>query len=85
LRSALPGDGPEAEVAYDHARHAIQITQEGGETAEFADRPERFLFMEIDPKSNKLKPAMEWGCPVFYHLAREVEGGAPGTDQRDTE
>jgi hypothetical protein len=77
-RSSAAGGEPKLEVAYDRSRHVIQITQEGGETAEFEDRPARFLLMDRDPETGKMKPAMEWGCPVFYHLTREVEGGAPG-------
>ena len=71
---AIVDDGdPKVEVSYDRSRHIIQIAQEGGETAEFDDRPALFLFMERDPKTGKTKPAMEWGSPVHYHLAREAE------------
>jgi hypothetical protein len=52
-RSALAGGEAIAEVAYDRSRHVIQITQEGGETAEFDDRPARFLLMDRDPKTKK--------------------------------
>ncbi len=31
------------------ARHVIKITQEGGKTAEFEDRPLRFLVMDRNP------------------------------------
>jgi hypothetical protein len=70
----IADDGdPKVEVSYDRSRHIIRIGQEGGETAEFDDRPARFLFMEHDSQTGKTKPAMEWGSPVYYHLAREAE------------
>src|SRR5271166_5833062 len=72
-RSVLFGDEPKLEVAYDRSRHVIQICREGEETAEFDDRPQRFLFMERDPETGKTRPAMEWGSPVYYHLARQAE------------
>jgi len=72
-RAIVDDRDPKVEVSYDHARHIVQIAQEGGETSEFDDRPVRFLFMERDPETGKTKPAMEWGSPVYYHLAREEE------------
>ena len=73
-RSALAGGEPQVEVAYDRSRHVIKITQEGGETAEFEDRPARFLLMDRDPKTKRVKPVMEWGNPVYYYLASEAGG-----------
>jgi hypothetical protein len=73
--SGAEADGePTVEVAYDRSRHVIQITEPGGETAEFDDRPARFLFMHRDPKTKKVKPVMERGNPVYYYLAREAGG-----------
>ena len=72
-RSFEADGAPKLEVDYDRSRHVIKITQEGGETAEFDDRPARFLFMERDSETGKMKPEMEWGNPVYYHLAREAE------------
>jgi hypothetical protein len=71
-RSELADGEPTVQVAYDRWRHLIQITQEGGETAEFDDRPVRFLLMDRDPKTKTLKPVMEWGNPVYYYLASEA-------------
>jgi hypothetical protein len=69
---------PKVEVAYDRSRHVIQITEPGGKTAEFDDRPVRYLLMVRDPKTKALKPVIEWGKPVCYYLAPEkwaVGGG----------
>ena len=63
---------PKLEVDYDRSRHVIQITQEGEETAEFDNRPARFLLMDRDPETKKVKPVLEWGNPVYYYLAREA-------------
>ncbi len=73
FRAIVDDRVPKVEVSYDRSRHIIQIAQEGGEAAEFDDRPARFLFMERDPETGKTKPAMEWGSLVYYHLAREAE------------
>jgi len=73
FREIVDDGDPKVEVSYDRSRHIIQIAQEEGQTAEFDDRPARFLFMEHDSQTGKTKPAMEWGSPVYYHLAREVE------------
>jgi len=73
FRAIVDDRDPKVEVSYDRSRHIIQIAQEGGETAEFDDRPARFLFMEHDSEWGKTKPAMEWGSPVYYHLAGEAE------------
>ena len=32
-----------------------------------------------------MKPAMDWGNPVYYYLAREVEGEAPGMESANAE
>ncbi len=74
-RSVLFGDEPKLEVSYDRSRHVIRITQEGGETAEFDDRPARFRLMERDTKTKTVKPVLEWGNPVDYYLASEAGGG----------
>ena len=63
---------PKLEVDYDRSRHVIQVTQEGEKTSEFDDRPARFLLMDRDPETNKVKPVLEWGDPVYYYLAREA-------------
>jgi len=73
FRAIVDDRDPKVEVSYDRSRHIIRIAQEVGETADFDDRPARFLFMEHDSETGKTKPAMEWGSPVYYHLAREAE------------
>jgi len=73
FRAIVDDRDPKVEVSYDRSRHIIQIAREGEETAEYDDRTARFLFMEHDSETGKTKPAMEWGSPVYYHLAREAE------------
>ncbi len=70
-RAVLFGDEPKLEVAYDPSRHLIQISQEGEDTAEFDDRPARFLCMDRDPSIGKIAPVLERGRPVYYYLAAE--------------
>ena len=66
---------PKVEVTYDRARHIIKITQPGGKTAEFDDRPVRFLVMDRNPVTKALEPVIIRGEPLYYYLAREVGGG----------
>jgi hypothetical protein len=66
---------PKVEVAYDRSRHVIQITEPGGETAEFDDRPVRFLVMDRNLVTKALEPVIIRGEPLYYYLAREVGGG----------
>ncbi len=68
------GDEPKVDVAYDRSRHVIQTTQEGGKTAEFEDRPARFLVMDRNPVTKALEPVLIRGEPLYYYLAREVGG-----------
>ena len=63
---------PSVEVTYDRSRHVIRITEQNGKTAEFDDRPERFLLMIRNPVSKALEPVIDFGKPVYYYLAREV-------------
>ena len=84
-RSFEPDGAPKLEVDYERSRHVIKITQEGEKTAEFDDRPARFLLMDREPETKKVKPVMEWGNPVYYYLAREVEGESPGMESSNTE
>jgi hypothetical protein len=60
------------EVSYDRSRHVIRITEQNGKTAEFDDRPERFLLMIRSPVTKALEPVIDFGKPVYYYLAREV-------------
>jgi hypothetical protein len=66
---------PKVEVTYDRARHVIKITQSGGKTAEFDDRPVRFLVMDRNPVTKALEPVIIRGEPLYYYLAREIGGG----------
>ena len=70
-RSVLFGGEPKLEVAYDRSRHLIQINQEGEATAEFDDRPARFLCMDRNPITGKIAPVLERGRPVYYYLASD--------------
>ncbi len=65
---------PKVDVTYDRARHVIQIKVPGGKTAEFEDRPMRFLVMDRNPVTKALEPVIIRGEPLYYYLAREVGG-----------
>ena len=65
---------PQVEVAYDRSRHVIQIKVPGDKTAEFDDRPVRFLVMDRNPVTKALEPVIIRGEPLYYYLAREVGG-----------
>ena len=74
FRALVDDRDPKVEVSYDRSRHIIQIAQEGGETAEFEDRPARFLLMDRDPVTKALEPVIIRGEPLYYYLAREIGG-----------
>ena len=63
-----------AEVKFDRARHVIKITHEGGKTAEFEERPIRFLVLDRNPVTKALEPVIIRGEPLYYYLAWEVGG-----------
>ena len=71
-RAVLFGDEPKLEVAYDRSRHVIQINQEGEGTAEFDDRPVRFLVMDRNPATKALEPVIIHGEPLHDYLARDI-------------
>ena len=62
---------PKFEVDYDRSRHVVRITGPDGKTAEFDDRPERFLVMARNPKTRALEAVFVDGEPFYYYLARE--------------
>jgi hypothetical protein len=66
---------PPVEIQHDRKRRRLRIVGPTGQTAEFADRPTRFLVMARDPRTNELKPVLMRGEPVVYYLCPEVEGG----------
>jgi hypothetical protein len=72
--SAEPGPPP-VEIQHDRKRHRLRIVGRDGQTAEFADRPTRFLVMARDPRTKELKPVMMRGEPVVYYLCPEVASG----------
>jgi hypothetical protein len=63
---------PQVEVQHDRKRRRLRIMGRDGQTAEFADRPTRFLVMARDPRNGELKPVMMRGEPVIYYLCPEV-------------
>ena len=62
---------PKFELAYDRSHHIIRITEPGGKTAEFDDRPTRFLVMTRNPGTRAPEPVIFGGEPLYYYLARE--------------
>jgi hypothetical protein len=68
---AEPGPPP-VEIQYDRKRRRLRIAGQDGQTAEFADRPTRYLLMAPDPKTKELRPVMMGGEPVIYCLCPEI-------------
>jgi hypothetical protein len=70
---AAPAPGrPAVQLGHDRKKHRLKITTPDGRTAQFEDRPERFLVMARDPKTNTLQPVIVRGEPLYYYLSREV-------------
>ena len=67
-----PPPEPKVDLTYDRSRHVIRIREPNGKTAEFDDRPVRFLVMDRNPVTKALVPVIIHGQPLYYYLAREI-------------
>ncbi len=65
---------PKVEITRDPARRVIKVTGRDGKTALFEDKPTRFLVMDRNPVTKALEPVIIHGEPLYYYLAREVDG-----------
>ncbi len=63
---------PPFQFKHDRRKHRFRITGPDGQTAQFKDRPARFLVMARDPKTRTLKPVVARGEPLYYYLSPEV-------------
>jgi hypothetical protein len=63
---------PAVRVEHDRKRRRLRIIGRDGQTAEFADRPTRFLVLARDPSRNELRPVVMRGEPVVYYLCPEA-------------
>ena len=72
LVEVQPPPDPKADLTYDRSRHVIRIKEKNGKTAEFDDRPVRFLVMDRNPVTKALEPVIIHGQPLYYYLAREI-------------
>ena len=62
----------EIKVQHDRKNHRLKITTAEGQTAQFDDRPIRFLVMVPDQKTKALQPVIMSGEPLYYYLSPEV-------------
>ena len=72
LVEVQPPPEPKVDLTYDRSRHVIRIRETNGKTAEFDDRPVRFLVLDRNPVTKALEPVIIHGEPLYYYLAREV-------------
>ncbi len=72
LVTVQPPPEPKVDLTYDRSRHVIRIREPNGKTAEFDDRPVRFLVMDRNPVTKALEPVIIHGQPLYYYLAREI-------------
>jgi hypothetical protein len=63
---------PPVQFQHDRKNHKLRITTPDGRTAQFDDRPVRFLVMARDPKTRALQPVLVRGEPLYYYLSAEV-------------
>ncbi len=63
---------PPVQLQHDRKNHRLKITTPDGRTAQFADRPVRFLVMARNPKTKALQPVLVRGEPLYYYLSPEV-------------
>ena len=72
LVEVQPPPEPKVDLTYDRSRHVIRIRETNGKTAEFDDRPVRFLVLDRNPVTKALEPVIIHGEPLYYYLAREI-------------
>ena len=56
---------------HEQAKGLFVLTARDGNVARFRDKPTRFLVVEPDPETGKLRPAVKYGEPVYLYLCRE--------------
>jgi hypothetical protein len=59
-------------VEHDPERRALRLTRPDGTAIAFRDQPVRFLVVEPDPQSGKLRPAISMGKAKVVYLCPEV-------------
>jgi hypothetical protein len=59
--SCPPEPAPTVELRHDRRRHRLRTTGRDGRTAEFDDRPVRFLVVAPDPRTEALQPVLVRG------------------------
>jgi hypothetical protein len=65
-RPPEPEPATAVELRQDRRRLRLRITERDGCTAEFDDRPVRFLIMAADPRTKALQPVLVRGGPLYY-------------------
>jgi hypothetical protein len=63
---------PPIQLQHDRKNHRLKVTTPDGRTAQFDDRPVRFLVMARDPRTKALQPVIVRGEPLYYYLSPEV-------------
>jgi hypothetical protein len=59
-------------LEHDPEKRALRLTRPDGTTIAFRDKPVRFLVVEPDPKSGKLRPALSMGKAKVMYLCPEI-------------
>jgi hypothetical protein len=67
-----PGEEkPPPRIEHDREKKLYRITDHDGKTDLFRDEPVRFLVVEPDRETGKLKPVTYCGLPHYLYLCRE--------------
>ena len=59
--------------ACEHESHkgVFRLPWPDGKVEVFRDRPARYLVLEPDPETGRMRPVVRRGCPTYLYLARE--------------
>jgi hypothetical protein len=59
-------------VEHDPEKRCLRLTRPDGTTTSFRDQPVRFLVVEPDSNSGKLRPAVSMGKAKVVYLCPEI-------------
>jgi hypothetical protein len=69
---SCPAPGKPDRIEHDPKKRTLRLTRQDGTAIAFRDQPMRFLVVEPDPRSGKLRPAVCMGKAKVVYLCPEM-------------
>jgi hypothetical protein len=69
---SCPAPAKPDRIEHDPKKRTLRLTRPDGTAIAFRDQPLRFLVVEPDPKSGKLRPAVSMGKAKVVYLCPEM-------------